>query len=520
MEITDHTSPPVKEDPLRKRYLYKLGTNLIGFALSLITAGIIPRGLGPTAYGNFYFLNNFFNQVANFLDLGTSMAFYTKISRRPQETELIRFYWGFASLISLVMLLAVWIALTFGLESWLWPDQTMHYIWMAAILGLLTWYSTIVNYLVDAYALTTKTEIVRIQQRLLGVILIVLMLRFSLFSLDNFFLYNYAIVLFACVGWWRVMNQAGLSILPTMRLPFSKVKNYVREFYEYTAPLIVFAVTSLLVNMLDRWLLQRFAGSIQQGFFSLSYKIGAICFLFTSAMTPLLTREFATAFGRQDIKQMQSLFRRYVPTLYTLAAFLAVFVAVQADKVSLIFGGSEYQGATLAVSIMAFYPIHQTYGQLTSSLLWATGQTKVFRNLGVAFMLAGLPVSFWLVAPPQLLGLNLGATGLAIKMVALQFVGVNLYLWFNVRFLHLHFRKFLYHQLYSLAVLASIAWLASRIVNLLVTSTLIAFLISGFFYTLGVGIATLVFPALLLMSRSELMNYLANFRLTLKRLRT
>ena len=44
-----------KEDSLKKRYLYKLGTKFIGFPIGLITAAIIPRGLGLRAYGDYNF---------------------------------------------------------------------------------------------------------------------------------------------------------------------------------------------------------------------------------------------------------------------------------------------------------------------------------------------------------------------------------------------------------------------------------------------------------------------------------
>ena len=42
----------------------------------------------------------------------------------PKEKGLLKFYWGFVGITSLVTLLFVTIAFSFNLESWLWPDQT------------------------------------------------------------------------------------------------------------------------------------------------------------------------------------------------------------------------------------------------------------------------------------------------------------------------------------------------------------------------------------------------------------
>ncbi|GAH85102.1 unnamed protein product, partial [marine sediment metagenome] len=66
-----------KEDSLKKRYFFKLCANLIGLPISIVIQSIIPRGLGPSAYGDFTFLTNFFTKVTGFFDAGTSIAFYT-----------------------------------------------------------------------------------------------------------------------------------------------------------------------------------------------------------------------------------------------------------------------------------------------------------------------------------------------------------------------------------------------------------------------------------------------------------
>lgn len=516
MQLTLETTTSTQiEDSLKKRYLYKLSTNLVGFLISLVTATIIPRGLGPAAYGSFDFLSTFFTQVIGFFESGTTLAFYTKLSQRPHEGGLLRFYWGFTGILSLVLFLFVAAVFMVGLADWLWPEQQTLYIWLAAIMGLLILFSDIINRIVDAYGLTVTSETIRIYQKILGLGLILGMLWLNWFSLTGFFLYNYLLLLFLCLAWWQVLKQNRLTLLPGVKLSNQEIKGYSQEFYDYSAPLVTFAFVALLANVLDRWLLQKFAGSIEQGFYGLSYKIGAICFLFTSAMTPLLTREFAKAYGEKDLAHMSLLYQRYIPMLYTIAAFFAVFMAVQADKVSLIFGGSQFQGATLAIAIMAFYPIHQTYGQLSGSVFYATGRTRLYRNIGILTLLVGLPVTFWLIAPAEWYGLNLGATGLAIKMVVIQLLGVQLDIWFNTRWLQLSFWKLLAHQIFVVVGLGVVAWLASMGVDGFIQATLPAFLVSGIIYTLGAGIILFLWPSMLFMSRAELRQQLAQAKLKL-----
>jgi len=298
------------------------------------------------------------------------------------------------------------------------------------------------------------------------------------------------------------------------KIPRTQIRTYIEEFYEYSHPLFTYAFIGLVVGIFDRWILQYFSGSIEQGFYGLAYQIGAVCFLFTSAMTPLITREFAIAYANRDIQQMAHLFRRYIPMLYGTAAFFSCFIAVHAEKVALIFGGTKFHDASIPITIMAFYPIHQTYGQLSGSVFYATGQTRLYRNIGISIMILGLPVTYLLIAPHQNMGLNLGSTGLAIKMVALQFLGVNVQLYFNAKLLNLAFRKYLAHQLLCVCTLSLVAFVISKAVNYIEVSSniVVNFLVNGIIYSCAVGIFTYFIPELFGLRKIDIKNIMGKLR--------
>lgn len=473
-------------DSLKKRYLAKLFANLVGLIISIITQAIIPRGLGPRAYGNFSFLSNFFVQVVNFLDMGTSIGFYTKLSQRQRDFGLVSFYLSFACLVSFFLIIFVGCIHVTGSYTTFLPDQKLFYVYLAAVWGILTWFAKIVDKMADAYGVTVSTEKTRIIQKGIGLALILTLFFANRLNLTNFFFYHYFILIFLALAFIWVMERKGYSLKQSWKLSLAQVRTYAKEFYNYSHPLFVYALVGLIVGILDRWMLQKFSGSVEQGFYGLSYQIGAVCFLFTSAMTPLITREFAIAFGEKDLREMARLFRRYIPMLYAIAAFFACFVAVEADKVTFIMGGAKFHQAALAVTIMAFYPIHQTYGQLGGSVFYATGQTALYRNIGIAFMFIGLPVTYFLVAPPEKFGLDAGATGLALKMVALQFIGVNLQLYFNARLLGLRFWRYVGHQVISVGCLLGIALIAMVCVDrclALQDKVFCSFFLAGGLYT-------------------------------------
>jgi O-antigen/teichoic acid export membrane protein len=176
-----------KEDSLNKRYLYKLATNLVGLAIGLVTQAIIPRGLGPKAYGDFSFLSNFFSQFVGFFDMGTSICFYTKLSQRQKDIRLIIFYVSFAIIASIAVALLVFIFSFTPFTKQIWPDQLMFFVYLAAIWGIFSWLIQILNSMVDAFGLTVPSEMARMAQKILGLVLIVALFFSDQLNLSNFF---------------------------------------------------------------------------------------------------------------------------------------------------------------------------------------------------------------------------------------------------------------------------------------------------------------------------------------------
>ena len=492
---------------LKKRYAAKLSTNLVGLLIGLVTAAIIPRGLGPKSYGDFNFLTNFFSQLLPSFALSTEIAFYTKLSQRQNEFGLISFYGQFACLAILAMFFFIGGSQLIGVSKTFWIDQNIGYVYMAAIFAVLIWVVGLMTYVVDAYGLTVSTEIAKIIQKFFGALIIVLLFLANQLNLVNYFFYNYIISILLIFAFLWIINRNGFSFLRNWRLSKEQIRNYSKEFYYYSHPLFFYAIMGVISGILGRWLLQKYAGSYQQGFFGLSYQVGAICFLFTSAMTSLITREFSIAHKNNDTKEMARLFRRYIPMLYAIAAFFGCFASVQAEKLTYIFGGKQYADAAIPMMIMALYPIHQTYGQLSGSVFYATGQTKLYRNIGLTLMFIGLPITYFALAPAKQLGFNAGATGLAISTVFMQFIGVNVQLFYNSKFLKLRFLNYFGHQIICVSSLISIALLSKFSIDRLLMingNIIVSFLISGVLYSLLVILLVYYFPAIFGLHRSDI----------------
>ena len=76
---------------------------------------------------------------------------------------------------------------------------------------------------------------------------------------------------------------------------------------------------------------------------------------------------------------------------------------------------------------MFLYPIHQSLGQIQGTYLMATSNTRTHAAIGMLSMLLSIPATYFVTAPRNALipGLALGATGVVIKMVAVQLIAVS-----------------------------------------------------------------------------------------------
>lgn len=504
LEEVSSEDDSLKEDSLGKRYFSKLGGNLLGAPMTLAVHAIAPRLLGVQGYGDFSFLSAFFTSLSGFFDTGSSEALYVKLSQRPEEKKLLRFYWELWFGLATILLLGVLSLAASPFAVRIWPGQESLVILLAAVWSVLTWFAQTLSRVVDAYALTVAGELVRLVQRFFTLILFALCLYFlGTIALESFLLLQCLSVLLLIFLSWYVIGSTGRATFPGAASVSGERGGLASEFFDYVHPMIVYSAVGLLSGVADRWMLQSFSGSEQQGYFGVAFQISAACFLFTAAMRPLLTREFAKAGATKDRETQAALFRRYLPLLFFVAAYFGVFVVLHADILAVLIGGEEFVAASMVVMLMGFYPIHQTYGQLSGALFFANSETRIYRNIGCTTMLIGLPVSYFLLAPTSTGGFELGAPGLAAKMIVLQFATVNIGLWVNTRRLELSFVRFFLHQLAVIVLLLILAGVSRLLIGEVVVNSMLLFLCSGVFYTLMVFALAWLQPQTLGLSRED-----------------
>jgi O-antigen/teichoic acid export membrane protein len=497
---------------LAKRYVYKLTTNTLGLFLSLGVQSIVPRTLGPDRYGVFVYLINFFSQVMDFLDSGSSIGYFGKISQRPQEKTLLTFYLLYIGFVCLSIMALTVGAGVFGIHKWLWPGQALLFVWMSLFFVILNKCVQVFGWTVDAYALTVQGEISKVVQKCISLSVLFVLSLGGWLTLTTFYLIQYLSLCLLLVMLVVVLNRGGINGFFLTELKADQVRGYFKEFYSYTAPLFVLGVFTMGVGLLDRWILQKLFGSTEQGYFGFAFQISSYCLIISGAMSAPIMREYSVRFGAGDREGVRRLFEQYVPPLYCATIVVCAFCSVWSEAIVLLMGGGGFKSASASLAVLALYPALQVYGQLNGSILYIMGETAAVRRYGIVALYLDIPLTLFLLGPKQWFGLNLGAEGLAIKTVVVSWVSVVLQMRYTARLFAFPFGKFMWHQVAPLATFACLAKLIAWGVGALDLASSFSLLSGGGIYALATLLATFTAPQFFLMkSRSELNCQLANF---------
>lgn len=405
------------------RFAATLLANIVRTVLSFVAGIVIARALGVSDYGDLNFLLGSFAAINLVLDLGSSPAFYTLVARRKRGWTFFGVYiaWTFGvQFFGTLLILAI--VLPSSLVQRIWLGHGRAEILLAfAVSFALTQMWTMVSQLGEAVRKTIVVQAAAVAQAAAHLLLIVVLIELHILSVRTILwllIIEYVIV--ALVVGPRML-RANLS----SEDPQENWRSVLSEFVVYCRPLVIYGVVGFLYQFADRWLLQRFGGSKQQGFFSIGQQFATVSLMATTSILNVMWKEVAD--GQADAGRTRALYVSIRRGLYFLAAWLSCLFIPYTHELLHITVGDQYQGAALATSLMLLYPIHQSLGQIQGTYLMATGNTRTHAAIGMFSMLLSIPLTYFVTAPATAAvpGLALGATGIVIKMVAVQLLTVG-----------------------------------------------------------------------------------------------
>lgn len=439
----------INNQSVKARFLTTLFVNIARIGLGFLSGVIIARTLGPADYGNYSFLLGSFGSITVLLDMGTSEAFYTFLSQRKRSQKFYVYY-------------LLWIGIQFitvlSLISFIFPDTWRDTIWMGhtkwiIILAFVASFmmNKVWQVVTQAGESIRATATVQLHNIVISVLYLCIILTMGLLyrlTVVNLFIiatFTYFLLSFILA---RRLKDRLIAEDEGLRL-----RGVIDEFKSYCAPLIIYSVISFLYSFADMWLLQRFGGAVQQGFYSIGLRFSSICLIATTSMLSVFWKEIADASESGNKERLYYLYIKISRGLYFIGAVGVCFLIPFSREILVFLLGEKYEMGWPCVTIMFLFPAHQALGQINGTYFYATAQTRLYSKIGIIMMILSIPITYFVLASRSSIvpGLDLGSLGMALKIVVLQIIGVNLYIYFISRLSQWKF-DFLY-QFTSIGVL-------------------------------------------------------------------
>jgi O-antigen/teichoic acid export membrane protein len=490
----DVPEPPLAAPLLERpaiRFAATFAANVVRAGLSFFTGILIARALGAGGYGNLNFLLGSFTAITTLLDAGSTSAFYTLLSsrKRPPLFFAAYFVWTFGVQFLVTLLVIAFVLPNAAVQRlWLGHDRGLVLLAFAAsFMVSQTWAA--VAQMGEAARKTIVVQVASVTQAVVHLALIIAAVKLGRLSLP---------LVYALIATEYVI--AALILAPRMlalnlqRDSTETFASVLREFVVFCRPIVIYCVFNFSYQFADRWLLQRFGGAVQQGFFAVGQQFSTITLLAATSIVNVFWKEVAEANAQGDREKVRRIYYAVHRLLFFGAATVSCALIPYSREILHWTVGDGYEAGALALSLMFLYPIHQALGHVQGTFYLAVGDTRRYTLVGMVMMVVSIPLAYFMVAPrtAAVPGLQLGAVGIAVKMVVLQVAAISVQMQLLKRS-HALRTNYLY-QATVVALLIALGFGIKLAIAAAIASPLVVAILGGIVYMLVVGAAVWRWP--------------------------
>jgi len=497
-------------DSIRSRYAVTFATQCLQLAASFVTAGIVPRALGPTVYGNYSFLMNTAGTIRGVLDSSAQQAFFTFSSQSRESGRLTKLYAALLLVQCGLSLAFVGVSALAGITGWIWPAQALDQIVWATLLDWALFLAVSLRQLGDSKGLTIRAQVISLTASFLNVGSLTLLATVGDLNFYTLVLVNFTTAVTACAGLvhWLLVGNRELCWAGGLH---GRVREYVERWWRFAAPLLVIEYCSPLVAYLSSYLVQAWYGADEQAYLAIASRWSTLVLVVTTSALPIVWREVAYALAQSDVERAARVYLRFNGLLFFLTVVLSFWFSRAGGPLVVLVAGDQYRAAVPVLAVMAFYPVAQTSGQLNIAVFKAAERTGHFRNISIVLSVPDVLLTYVLLAPPGgvVPGLGLGALGVALKLTGVGLVGVQVYERSNFRWLGLSYTRALVQKTVTVLAVGTLAaallWGLEPVVEArLGVGELTSLALTSALYLVLAGAIVLAWPEMVALTRGEI----------------
>jgi len=297
---------------IKIRFATTLITNILHVGFSFVTGLVIARSLGPKDYGNFNFLLGSFAAIMSFADMASSSAFYTLISQKQRGKKFFLYYAGWLAIQIFLIFLFIFL-MPDSLRQKIWLGQPLDLILLAFVVTLSTnmvW--RVAGQIGESIRDTLGVQIRNFALSVFYLFVVLILAYFQIVSIRNLLFVNIVLyLLFSLFYFYRLFCAENLITKDD-----EKIEAVFGEFKKFCLPMIVFTAIGFLYSFADYWLLQRFGGAVQQGYYSIGARFAALSLIATTSILQIFWKEIAEAYSLANLERVRALYSRVSKSLF------------------------------------------------------------------------------------------------------------------------------------------------------------------------------------------------------------
>lgn len=455
---------------MQNRVIFKVISTGLNFLMSIVIGILVPRDIGPTAYGDFSYIISTYAFLFQFLMFSSSTAYIYFLSNNKHKIEDINtFYMLFLTIIS-VIIIFVW-AISANIEygvKYLWNElENQQLLFLGLVFSIFTTLQLRLIEFSDSTSQTVQAEKLKLISRFIMVLSVMIFIFYDKLNLYLFFIIS---ILNLSLFLFLFIKYINFKLIP---INLQKIKFVFEDFYLYLKPLIMFTLIAAIYSYIGKYVLQSSSGSLEQGYYNFAFQLAMIPVSFISSIMAIYMSEMTKKFKANDINGVKKIFIDNIFRIYAVHAFISFFMMINAKELILLTVGESYLGAIGAVQGLAVFSLLNTFGMLSANLFFSSGRNKQYSIINSSVMFIGIIYMIYLLVYS-----NLDATHLAIIMAAFYMSRVIIQLYVNLTYLSISKIKFISELLMITFLIIIVCYSvqyykANLFINLIVTIILL-----------------------------------------------
>ena len=389
--------------PLLNTLVQILGKMLM-LLISLVTTGMLTRGLGVKVYGDFILITSMLILFDSLADMGTRIIGVREASREEGE-EGKRKIWINVAILRIVLAATSLILAMIVAHFWV----NLRQIWSAAVLGFtMIVFTSIAGSMEIIWQSQQKMHKKVIVEVLFPALFLIAFSRLGVgVGLSGVMgLYLVARMVSLVLGW----QQAGIRVEGKM-IDFGLIKKLLLTSWPMGLYLLLFSAYD---RAIDSMMISKFLGQAEVAWYGLAYKIyGALllpAYFLVSSIFPIISSK---AIGKKRIFWISA------GVLFFGAVAVVSTVELGAPLMVGILGGDQFLPAVGVLRLLIVAVIFSYFGHLAGFSLISKNGQKEMMKLGVVVLLFNFGSNLWAIP-------RFGIMGAAGVTVATEALGMGL----------------------------------------------------------------------------------------------